>query len=68
MLKFRDYLVANEGPHDVRLDTSLGENKLKWKVSLRSLDKTEISVILGGAKVEILEAEKELVFEEEPPF
>lgn len=68
MLKFRDYLVANEGPHDVRLDTTLGENRLKWKVSLRSLDKTEISVILGGAKVEILEAEKELVFEEEPPF
>lgn len=68
MLKLRGYMVGQPGPHNVRLDTSLGENKLSWKVSLRSLDKTEISVILGGAKVEILEAEKELVFEEEPPF
>lgn len=55
MMSLKNYLQDTPGLSSVRLDTSQGNFDLPEKVSSETLDKAQISVILGGAKVSVLD-------------
>ena len=63
MKNLASYLEDIPGPHTVRLDFKGQEHVLRWNVSLLTLDKTQISVILGGARVRVIAHPTDLIEE-----